>query len=84
LFSAGMDYRGVKLSRPTTKTLAGASPPDQYADRTLKALAEVPGVETFEAPGGHGVQMFNDAATLDKIVAWTAAAAKAPRAKPAR
>jgi alpha-beta hydrolase superfamily lysophospholipase len=84
LFSAGMDYRGVGLARPAVKTLAGASPPDQYADRTLKALASVAGVETFEAPGGHGVQMFNDPATLDKIVAWTAAAAKAPKTKPAR
>jgi pimeloyl-ACP methyl ester carboxylesterase len=75
LLSAGPDYRGAKLARPQTKTLAGASPPDQGAFLTLKPLAAVPGVETFEAPAGHGVQMFVDPATLDKIVDWAASAA---------
>ena len=84
LLSAGPDYRGAKLARPTTKTLAGASPPDQLAYRTLRPLAAVAGVETFEAPSGHGVQMFEDPATLDKVVAWVVAASKAPRSKPAR
>ena len=79
LLSAGPDYRGVKLQKPRTKTLAGASPGDVYAYQTLRPLAAVPGVETFEAPSGHGVQMFADPATLDKIVAWTAAASNAPR-----
>lgn len=79
LLSAGPDYRGVRLRKPLTKTLAGASPPDQGADMTLKPLAAVPGVETFEAPAGHGVQMFADPATLDKVVAWVVAAAKNPR-----
>ncbi|HEX4047312.1 MAG TPA: alpha/beta fold hydrolase [Elusimicrobiota bacterium] len=78
LLSAGPDYRGVRLRKPETKTLAGASPPDVYADRTLVPLGAVPGVETFEAPAGHGVQMFADPATLDKIVDWVVAAAKAP------
>jgi alpha-beta hydrolase superfamily lysophospholipase len=78
LLSAGPDYRGVKLRKPETRTLAGASPPDQNADRTLKPLAAVPGVETFEAPAGHGVQMFADPATLDKVVDWVVAASKAP------
>ncbi len=76
LLSAGPEYRGVKLRKPETRTLAGASPPDLYAYRTLKPLAAVPGVETFEAPSGHGVQMFADPATLDKIVDWVAAASK--------
>jgi len=84
LLSAGPDYRGVKLRKPETRTLAGASPGDLYAYQTLKPLAAVPGVETFEAPSGHGVQMFTDPATLDKIVDWVAAASKAPRPKPAR
>jgi pimeloyl-ACP methyl ester carboxylesterase len=82
LLSAGPDYRGVKLRKPETRTLAGASPPDQYADRTLKPLGAVPGVETFEAPAGHGVQMFADPATLDKVVDWIAAASKGPKPKP--
>jgi pimeloyl-ACP methyl ester carboxylesterase len=81
LLSAGPDYRNAKLIRPRTKTLAAASPGDRYADQTLKPLSEVPGVETFEAPSGHGVQMFEDPATLDRIVNWVAAAAKAPRAR---
>jgi len=70
LLSAGPNYRGVQLVRPRTRTLAVASPPDQTADLTLKPLAAVPGVETFEAPSGHGVQMFEDPVTLDRIVAW--------------
>lgn len=83
LLSAGPNYRGVLLRKPQTRTLAGASPPDEYADRTLKPLAAVPGVETFEAPAGHGVQMFADPATLDKVVNWVVAASKA-RPKAAR
>jgi hypothetical protein len=82
--SAGPDYRGVKLRKPETRTLAGASPGDLYAYQTLKPLAAVPGVETFEASSGHGVQMFTDPATLDKIVDWIAAASKSARPKPAR
>jgi len=76
LLSAGPDYRGVRLRKPLTRTLAGASPPDQGADMTLKPLGAVPGVETFEAPAGHGVQMFADPATLDKVVNWVVAASK--------
>lgn len=79
LLSAGPNYRGVPLHRPMTKTLGVASPPDEYADRTLKPLAAVPGVETFEAPAGHGVQMFADPKTLDRIVDWVVAAAKPAR-----
>ena len=82
LLSAGPDYRGVKLQKPATKTLAGASPGDQYAYQLLKPLAAVPGVETFEAPSGHGAQMFTDPATLDKIVDWVVLASKKPRPKP--
>ena len=78
LLSAGADYRGVRLRKPETRTLAGASPPDVYADRILQPLGEVAGVETFEAPAGHGVQMFADPGTLDKVVDWVVAASNAP------
>jgi dienelactone hydrolase len=81
LLSPGPDYRGIRLRKPATRTLAGASAGDEYAFRTLKPLAAVPGVETFEAPSGHGVQMFADPKTLDKVVDWIAAASKA-RPKP--
>jgi alpha-beta hydrolase superfamily lysophospholipase len=82
LLSAGPDYRGVKLQKPATKTLAGASPGDQYAYQVLKPLAAVSGVSTFEAPSGHGTQMFNDPATLDKIVDWVVLASKKRKPKP--
>ena len=82
LLSAGPDYRGVKLQKPATKTLAGASPGDAYAYQILKPLAAVPGVETFEAPSGHGAQMFTDPATMDKLVDWVVSASKKPRLKP--
>lgn len=77
LLSPGPDYRGVPLSlRRGLKTLAGAAPADRYADQTLAPLAKMERVETFEAPAGHGVQMFGDPATLDKVVAWVVAASK--------
>jgi alpha-beta hydrolase superfamily lysophospholipase len=81
LLSAGPDYRGVKLRKPQTKTLAGASPGDLYAHQTLRPLGAVPDVETFDAPSGHGVQMFTDPATLDRIVDWVVSASKSPRPK---
>ncbi|MDE2511459.1 MAG: alpha/beta hydrolase fold domain-containing protein, partial [Elusimicrobia bacterium] len=77
LLSPGPDYRGVGLkARPGLKTLVGASPGDRYAHQTLAPLSAVQGVETFEAPGGHGTQMFEDKATLDRVVAWTVAASR--------
>lgn len=78
LLSPGPDYRGVKpLLRPGLKTLAGASPGDGYSHQTLGPISAVKGAATFEAPSGHGVQMFDDKATLDKVVAWTLKAAGA-------
>lgn len=75
LLSPGPDYRGVGLQlRRGLKTLAGASAPDAYAHQTLAPLSKIEGVEIFEAPSGHGTQMFNDAATLNKVVAWIVAA----------
>jgi dienelactone hydrolase len=76
LLSAGADYRGVSLAKPLTKTLAGAAPGDGYAHQVLEPLSHLPGVETFEAPAGHGVQMLSDPAVMDKVAAWLAAAAR--------
>lgn len=78
LLSPGPDYRGVKpLLRPGLKTLAGASPGDGYSHQTLGPISAVKGASVFEAPSGHGVQMFENKATLDKVVAWTLKAAGA-------
>ena len=75
LMSPGPDYRGVPLRVGRgVKILAGASAPDAYAHQTLAPLSKLEGVEIFEAPNGHGTQMFNDAATLNKVVAWIVAA----------
>ena len=70
MLSPGPDYRGAKLRlRPGLKSLAVASPGDAYAFQTLKPLSAA-GVETLEAPAGHGVQMLSDEATADKIADW--------------
>jgi predicted alpha/beta hydrolase len=70
MLSPGPDYRGVELKRRRgLRALAVASPGDAYAFQTLKPLSTT-GVETLEAPGGHGAQMLSDPATADKIVAW--------------
>lgn len=77
LLSPGPDYRGVPLvSRPGLKTFAAASPGDGFAFQTLAPLKQN-GAETFEAPAGHGTQMFEDAATLDAISNWIVAESSA-------
>jgi alpha-beta hydrolase superfamily lysophospholipase len=77
LLSPGPDYRGVQpLMRPGLKTYVGASPGDAYAHQTLAPLSTVKGVETFEAPAGHGTQMFEDKASLERIVAWVVSASQ--------
>ncbi|MBI3565216.1 MAG: alpha/beta fold hydrolase [Elusimicrobia bacterium] len=82
LLSAGPDYRGVPLAmRAGVKTLAGAAVNDPYAYQALGRLSTLGGVETFQTDFGHGVQMFDDKPTLDKVVAWVVAASKPP-AKP--
>lgn len=81
LLSPGPDYRGVELKmRRGLKTFVGASANDAYAHQTLGPLAMLDGVETFEPPFGHGVQMFDDQSTLDRVVAWVVAASKPARA----
>lgn len=80
LLSPGPDYHGVRpLLRPGTPTLVGASRADGYAHQTLGPMATVKGVKTFEAPSGHGVQMFQDKATFDEVVAWVLSRVKAAR-----
>ena len=75
MLSPGPDYRGVQpLMRPGLKVYVGASPGDGYAHQTLGPLSTVKGVETFEAPAGHGTQMFQDKPTFEKIVAWVVSA----------
>ncbi len=83
LMSAGVEYRGVQLTKPMTKTLAVASAQDLGAFQTLKPLSSVSGVEILQAADGHGVQMFVDPVTFGKILDWTVAAADAADPKPA-
>jgi alpha-beta hydrolase superfamily lysophospholipase len=76
LLSPGPEYRGVELvSRPGLKTLAVASTTDPYAAQTLGPLA-ARGVETLEAPSGHGARLLDDPATLDRVAEWVARAAR--------
>lgn len=76
LLSPSGNYRGVVLkTRKGLKTFAAASPADGYAFVGVKGLEADKAATAYYAPGGHGVQMFEDPATFDKIVAWTAAAA---------
>jgi len=71
LLSPGPDYRGVRLIPDRgLKTLAVASPPDGYAYQTLEPFKKAKAAEILVAPGGHGVQMFDDKKTLDLIVEW--------------
>ncbi len=79
LLSPSGNYRGVVIkTRKGLKTFAAASPADGYAFVGVKELEAGKAAVALYAPGGHGVQMFEDRATFDRIVAWTAAAA-APR-----
>jgi dienelactone hydrolase len=71
LLSPGPDYHGVRLGlRKGQPTLIGAAPTDPYAYGVLAPAAKVPGVRTFTAPAGHGVQMFRDPAALDRVARW--------------
>ncbi|MDE2489437.1 MAG: alpha/beta fold hydrolase [Elusimicrobia bacterium] len=77
LLSAGPVYHGLELRlRPGLRTLAGASPGDPYAYQVLRPLSQIPGVAVFSAPAGHGVQMFDDKKTLDRVADWIADSAR--------
>ncbi len=77
LLSPSNNYRGVMLkTRKDLKTFAVASPADGYAYVGVKELEARKAAAVLYAPGGHGVQMFEDPATFDAIVAWTVKAAQ--------
>lgn len=79
LLSPSGNYRGVMpKTRKGLKTLAAASPADGYALIRVRELEADKSAEALYPPAGHGVQMFEDPATFERVVAWTAAAA-APR-----
>jgi len=80
LLSPGVDYRGVMLALPAyAAILVGASPGDAYAEQARQMAAVAPNVETFSAPAGHGVQMFDDPATLQRVADWIVRAAATRR-----
>ncbi len=77
LLSPSGNYRGVALkTRKGLNTLAAASPADGYAFVGIKDLEAHKAATVLYAPGGHGVQMFEDPATFERIVAWTVKAAR--------
>ena len=79
LLSPSGNYRNVLLkTRKGLKTFAAASPADGYAYVGVKELEAGKIATVLYAPGGHGVQMFEDPATFERLVAWTASAS-APR-----
>jgi alpha-beta hydrolase superfamily lysophospholipase len=79
LLSPSGNYRGVMLkTRKGLKTFAAASPADGYSLISVRELEASKAAAVLYAPAGHGVQMFEDPATFERVVAWTAAAA-APR-----
>jgi alpha-beta hydrolase superfamily lysophospholipase len=77
LLSPSGNYRGVVLkTRKGLKTFAAASPADGYALVGVRQLEADKAAETLYPPSGHGVQMFDDPATFDRVVAWTVKAAR--------
>ena len=77
LLSPAQNYRGVSLkTRRGLKTFAAASPGDGYSFISVKGLEADKAASVLYAPGGHGVQMFEDPATFERIVAETVQAAR--------
>jgi len=77
LLSPSGNYRGVLLkTRKGLKTLAAVSPADGYAYVGVRDLEARKAASALYAPGGHGVQMFEDSATFERVVSWTAAASR--------
>jgi len=75
LLSPSENYRGVALkTRAGLKALAAASPADSYAYVAVRRLEAEKRATIIYAPGGHGVQMFEDPATYQRLVDWIAAA----------
>jgi len=79
LLSPSENYRGVFLkTRAGLKTLAAASPADSYAYVCVRRLEAEKRAAVVYAPGGHGVQMFEDAETFKRLTGWIASASAAP------
>jgi|CXWL01.1.fsa_nt_gi dienelactone hydrolase len=77
LLSPGGDYRGARLAaRNGLKTLACASAQDQYAYSAVHELERRGLAAAVYAPAGHGVQLFDDPATQNRIAQWVTAAAR--------
>ncbi|MBI4059997.1 MAG: alpha/beta fold hydrolase [Elusimicrobia bacterium] len=77
LLSPSGDYRGVPLKmRAGLKALAAASPADSRAFVGVKELEGRKLSAALYAPRGHGVQMFDDPATFERVVAWTVKASR--------
>lgn len=77
LLSPSNNYRGVMLkTRKGLKTLAAAAPADGYAFVGVKELDAAKSATVLYPPAGHGVQMFDDPATFERVVAWAASAAR--------
>ncbi|MBI4422332.1 MAG: alpha/beta fold hydrolase [Elusimicrobia bacterium] len=79
LLSSGIEYRGVgiedALDRFVRPLWVASSPPDRYAHETAQFLRGlVPKAAFASAPGGHGAQMLEDPALLDRLTAWLEAA----------
>ena len=63
-------------TRKGLKTFAAASPADGYAFVGVKELEAGKIATVLYAPGGHGVQMFEDPATFERIVDWAVKASR--------
>ena len=85
LLSPSENYRGVFIkSRAGLKTLAAASPADSYAYVCVRRLEAEKRAAILYAPGGHGVQMFEDAATYQRLVDWLTAASAPVKSAPVK
>ena len=77
MLSPSGNYRNVLLkTRKGLKTFAAASPADGYAFVGVKELEAGKTATVLYAPSGHGVQMFEDPATFERIVDWAVKASR--------
>ena len=77
LLSPSWNYRGAMLeTRKGLKIFAAASSADGYAFAAVKKLQATKAATVLYAPGGHGVQMFDDPETFERVVAWTLKASR--------
>ena len=77
LLSPADNYRGVPLKkRKGLSTLAAACAADGRAYAAVKELEASKAAAVLYAPAGHGVQMFEDPAFFERVVAWTVKASR--------